>query len=173
MKYAFVIGSNAFIVPSKVVNYADGVEEKKFLRINSIYHDLPPTAEQSVLDIDLDIKDIDGTPVILLANKEITGAPHTIKIERDSVHVLRTDGSTIIHVQQLDDESAMGLEHNITAELEVNAPVAVIRIFGEFMLGKINISAENEKLYVNDTGYATSARSGKNQLKFTPAGVEM
>ena len=171
MKYAFVIGSNAFIVPSKVVSYTDRGEQKEFLRINSIYHDVQPPAPETSLEIDLDINDTDGTPVSLLANKAINALPYTIKQQRDSIHIVRPDGSTLIHVHQLDDESAMSLEHNITAEFEVHAPVAVIRITGDFMLGDLHVLAENEKLYINDNGYATSALAGKNQLQFTPEGV--
>jgi hypothetical protein len=171
MKYAYVIGSSAFIVPSRVISYSDNGEDKEFLRINSIYHDLPPKAEQSVLNIDLNIKDTDGSEINIKANKSVTISSISIKTERDSIHLLRPDGSTIIHVQQLDDESAMGLEHNITAELEVHAPIAVIRIFGEFILGELHISAENEKLFINDNGYANSVLAGKNQLEFTVEGV--
>ncbi|HEY8780225.1 MAG TPA: hypothetical protein VIM16_01315 [Mucilaginibacter sp.] len=173
MKYAFIIGSNAFVVPSRVVSYADNEEEKEFLRINSIYHDLPPTAGESHLEIDLDIKDLDGTPVLMLANLTLNGAPYTVKKERDSIQVLRADGSLIIHVHQLDDDAAMSLEHNITAELEVNTPIAVIRINGDFMTGKLHISAENEKLFVNNNSYANSVLAGNNQLKFTADGVEL
>jgi hypothetical protein len=173
MKYAFVIGSNAFVVPSRVISYADNEEEKEFLRINSIYHDLPPPAKESHLDIDLDIKDIDGTPVLMLANLSLDEAPYTVKKKRDSIQVLRADGSLIIHVHQLDDNAAMGLEHNITAELEVNTPIVVIRINGEFMTGKLHISAENEKLFINGNGYANSVLAGVNQLKFTTDGVTL
>ena len=170
MKYAFVIGSNAFIVPSNAISYGDGYG-KPFLKINSIYHDLPPAEKQPFLDIDLDIKYTDGTDVIILANKPVTGAPYTIEKERDSIRVLSLDGSLIIQVHQLDDKSAMSLEHNITAELEVHAPVVVIRISGEFMVDHLHIRAENEKLFINDNGYATSAMVGKNDLKFTSEGV--
>jgi hypothetical protein len=171
VKYAFIIGSNAFIVPSGALSYGDRGHEKEFLKINAIYHDTKAPAENSFLDIDLNIKDINGSKVIIMGNKPVTGAPYTIKSERDSVKVLRADGSLIIHVHQLDDESAMGLEHNITAELEVHAPIAVIRINGEFFVDHLRISAENEKLYINDNGYATSAMVGKNELKFTAEGV--
>jgi len=171
MKYAFVIGSNAFIVPRGAISYGDHDYGKEFLKINSIYHDLPPKAEPTFLEIDLDIKDIDGSPVVLLANKPVSDVPFTVKKERDSVWVFRADGSLIIQVHQLDDDAAMGLEHNITAELEVHAPIAVIRISGEFMVDGLRISAENEKLYINENGYATSAMAGKNSLKFTSAGV--
>jgi hypothetical protein len=171
MKYAFVIGSNAFIVPRGAISYGDHDFGKEFLKINSIYHDLSSSAEKSFLEIDLDIKDTDGGPVTVLANKPVNGVPITVNKERDSVKVFRADGSLIIHVHQLDDDSAMSLEHNITAELEVHAPIAVIRITGEFIVDNLHIIAENEKLYINDNGYATSALAGKNRLKFTSAGV--
>ena len=171
MKYAYVIGSNAFIVPSRVISYSDQDKDKDFLRINSIYHDLPSGAEKTFLDINLDIKDMDGSPITVLANKIVTGTSYHIKNERGYVKVLRTDGSVVIHVHQLDADAAMSLEHNITAELEVQTPVVVIRITGDFLLGALYISAENEKLFVNDIGYATSAMTGKNQLKFTSEGV--
>lgn len=171
MKYAFIIGSNAFIVPHGAIRYEDDGYGKEFLKINSIYHDLPKHADGPRLNIDLDIKTIDGTPVFIMANLTLVNSPYTVITERDSVQVLGADGALIIHVHQLNDDAAMGLEHNIVAELEVHAPIAVIRLTGEFMVGSLRISAENEKLYINENGYATSAMAGKNQLKFTSAGV--
>jgi hypothetical protein len=170
MKYAYIIGSNAFIVPGKSIFVGEGENERKFLMINSIHHDTNEPV-QSFLDIDLDIKDTDGSPVTILSNKPATGAPYRIEKKNDSVKVLRSDGSLIIHVHQLNDKAAMGLEHNITAELNVNTPVAVIRLSGDFLVDGLHVSAENEKLYINDNGYASSAQSGKNKLLFTSSGV--
>jgi len=53
----------------------------------------------------------------------------------------------------------------------VNTPVVVIRITGDFKLGDLHISAENEKLFVNNIGYANSALAGNKHLEFTAAGV--
>ncbi|WP_259070044.1 hypothetical protein HDF24_24630 [Mucilaginibacter sp. X4EP1] len=172
MKYAYVIGSNAFIVPSKAIFYGDGENEKEFLKINSVHHDTNEPVHP-VLNIDLNIKDTDGTPVVILANKPANGASYKIIEKQDSVKVTRPDGTAIIHVHQLDDEAAMALEHNISAELEVHAPVVVIRLTGEFFVGDLRITAENEKLYINHNGYASSARAGKSNLSFTAAGVVM
>jgi len=47
----------------------------------------------------------------------------------------------------------------------------VIRISGDFVTEGLHISAENEKLFINDNGYATSALAGKGNLQFTEAGV--
>jgi len=171
MKYAFILGSSAFVVRKPVISYADNEDETDFLKINSIYHGSPTKGERPPLDIDLDIKDIDGTQVFMMANLSLDTAPYTVKRERDSIEILRADGSLIIHVHQLDDDSAMNLEAYIVAELEVNTPIAVIRINGDFMAGDLRISAENEKLYINDIGYANSAHAGNDNLKFTPDGV--
>ena len=157
----------------KVVGYSHEKASGEFLRINAIYHDLPATAEPAFLDIDLNIKDTDGKQVTVTANKPVTGAPYTVVKDRDSIQVLRLDGSLIIEIHQLDEESALALEHNIVAELEVNAPVAVIRITGEFWVDSIHVRAENEKLFINDNGYATSAMTGHNQLVFTPDGIQI
>ena len=171
MKYAYIIGSNAFVAKSKVVSYADGSEEKEFLRINSIYHDVAAGGEESHLDIDLNIRDMDGTHVFILGNSMLNSLPYTVEKRRDCVKLLRKDGSLLIHVHQLDDEAAMRLEHNITAELEVNMPIVVIRINGNFMAGDLHIDAENEKLYINENAYGNSVLAGNNQLKFTTDGV--
>lgn len=168
MKHAFVFGSSAFVVPNNIVSYEENGVEKEFLRVNSIYHDLP-SGEPSFLDVNLDILDFDE-PVSIRNNLIETGTSYTIQKERDSVKLFRSNGSLVIHVHQLDDESAMSLEHYLVAELEVNMPVAVIRITGDFKLGELHILAENEKLYVNDIGYANSALSG-GSLKFSSAGV--
>jgi hypothetical protein len=171
MKYAFVIGSNAFVVPSKVITYSDNGMEKEFLRINSIHHDQGAPAPETYLDCDIHITDMDGTAIDMVDNKLTHLSPYSLDLEKNCVKILRPDGSLLIHIHQLDDESAMSLEHNITAELEVNAPVAVIRIFGDFKLGSLSISAENEKLFVNNDGWGNSVRAGLNQLKFTEDGV--
>ena len=171
MKYAFIIGSNAFIIPRGAISYGEPGNQKDFLKINSIYHDTKAPAENSFLDIDLSIKDLDGSAVIITSNKSVTGAPYTVLKERDSVRVSRPDGSLIIHVHQLDDKAAMGLEHNITAELEINAPLAVVRVSGEFLVDSLHVRAENEKLFINDNIYATSAMTGHNRLEFTGDGV--
>jgi len=171
MKYAYLFGTSAFVVPSKVVSYIDGSDDKEFLRINSIHHDLAPPAEEPTLNIDLHINDTDGTPILMLGNLISENLPYTEEKEKDSVKVLRADGSTVIHVHQIDDEAAMRLEHNITAEFEVNMPLVVIRVTGEFRLGNIHVNAENEKLFVNKAGYANSALAGTNQVVFTPDGV--
>lgn len=167
MKYAFIIGTNAFIVPHGVISYGDGSHSKEIIRIRSIYHDTEPL---SFLSVDMDIKDKDGHEIKLLGNKAVNASIFSVHAERNSVKVLTGDGSLVIHVHQLDDKTAMSLQLNIVSELEENAPIAAIRINGDFMAENLHIMGENEKLFINDNAYATSALAGQT-LEFREEGV--
>jgi len=167
MKYAFIIGSNAFVVPNGVISIKDGEHSREIIRIKSIYHEDQPGSH---LLVDLDIEDHHGMRVKVTSNAADNYTAYVLKTENNSLKILKPDGNIFINVLQMDEDSAMALEHNIVAELEVNMPVTPIRIFGDFKAGDLNISAENEKLFINDNGYATSALAG-DKLQFTSEGV--
>jgi hypothetical protein len=168
MKYAYILGSNAFVSPHGYISSTENGETKTFLSIRSVYHD---TAAGSHLSVDIDIRDMLDRELKLTDN--LAGIDNVFKIseERDRVHVTDHIGNTIIDVHQLDDESAMALEHNVVAELEVHAPIAAIRVRGNFMLGGIHIEIDNEKLFVNGNSYANSVLAGTNNLEFVPSKV--
>jgi hypothetical protein len=169
MKYAFLLGSNAFIVPHGTINQQINDKIIPFLTIRSIYRD---KQEGSALVINAAFKDMDGRDIVIKDNVAENAYDLTIKAERDMVHLLRPDGGILFDVHQMDDESVMRLEHYIVAELEVNEPVVVIRVRGEFMLNdNLEIKSENEKLFLNDDVYGTSARAGQGDLIFTTDGV--
>ncbi|MGN6637320.1 MAG: hypothetical protein ACTHJ8_00295 [Mucilaginibacter sp.] len=171
MKYAFLLGSNVFIVPSNTVSFTDDNETKQFLRIVSTNHDTPPDQPRSVLTIDTDIKDGEGHALRLTANKTDGATDFDILEQTDRVLITGADGITVLDVHQLDDRAASHLEHNILAELEVHAPVAVIRLRGNFMVGSLHIEIDNEKLFIGSDSYGNSALAGKDDLKFSNAGV--
>lgn len=166
MKYAFIMGSNSFIVPGNTLIYSDHDQNINFLRINSIYHERPAAQGPSVLTADLDIKDLDGSVINLQGNKPVQNVKVDIAEYRDRLNITRADGTTVIDVHQLDDKSAMRLEHNIIAELEVHAPVVVLRVRGNFMVNDLHLEIDNEKLFVNGNSYANSTLAGKLNLQF-------
>jgi len=167
MKYAFIIGSNAFVVPNGVISIKDGEHSKEILRIKSIYQEDQPGSH---LLVDLDIEDHHGMRVKITNNMADNYTAYVLKTESNSLKIFKPDGNIFINILQMDEHSALALEHNIVAELEVNMPVTAIRLFGDFKAGDLNISAENEKLFINHNGYATSALAG-NKLEFTTEGV--
>ena len=168
MKYAFIFGTSAFIVPQGVITIANDDITKQILHVHSLYHDNDPA---SFFSINLDIQDAAGNYIRLTENKAESEGNYKVESTKNSVKILNADGSLLIQVHQLDDETAMGLETNITKEFEVNMPLAVIRINGDFMADGVHIIAENEKLWVNEDSWATAALSGTGPLRFTAAGV--
>ncbi len=168
MKYAYIFGSNSFIVPQGSISYTYNGQSTSFLSIRSVYHD---TAAESRLSVNIDIKDMHGAELKITDNKIENGTGFNLTVQRDRVLVTGTDGLAIIDVHQLDDRSAMSLEHNVVAELEVHAPVAPIRVRGNFMLGDLHVEIDNEKLFINDNSYANSTLAGHSDLQFTAAGV--
>ncbi|MDB5145122.1 MAG: hypothetical protein JWQ66_3835 [Mucilaginibacter sp.] len=168
MKYAYIFGSNAYVSPHGYISYTENGQTRSFLSIRSIYHD---TAAGSHLSVDLDIRDMLDRELKFTDNQAENATGFHISEQRDRVLITKHNGDTIIDIHQLDDESAMALEHNIIAELEVNSPIAVIRIRGDFMLGGMHIEIDNEKLFVNDNSYANSVLAGQNNLQFAAEGV--
>jgi hypothetical protein len=171
MKYAFLFGSNVFVVPSNTISYIDNEQTTRFLRIVSVHYDTPPDQPRTVLSIDADIKDNEGHVLRITANQSEDISNFEIHETYDRVLVSKHDGSTVLDVHQLDYETAMSLEHNIIAELEVNMPLAVIRVRGNFLLGGIHIEIDNEKLFIDDDSYATAALAGEDDLRFSHSGI--
>jgi hypothetical protein len=171
MKYAFIMGSNSFIVPGNTLVYTD--HNINFLRINSIYQDRPAGQGSTVLDVDLDIKDTDGTVIKINKNEPAQTGKNDVAVHQDRLHITRPDGNTIIDIHQMDEDSAMRLEHNIIAELEALAPDVVIRIRGNFMVDDLHLEIDNEKLFVNGNAYANSTQTGKLNIQFHHDSVEI
>jgi len=170
MKYAFILGSNAFVTPHGTITYPSGDETRPFLSIRSIYSD---NSAGSHLSIDTAIKDRQGRELNIHNNQAVDANGFNIKINRDQVLVTNADGTTILDVHQLDEESAMALEHNIIAELEVNMPITAIRVHGNFMLEGMHIEIDNEKLFINGNSIGNSVLAGQNNLQFVPSNVVM
>lgn len=168
MKYAYILGSNAYVSPHGYISYTEDGQTKTFLSIRSVYHD---TAASSHLSVDLDIKDMLGRELKLTDNRIENAAVFHISEQRDRVLITKQNGDTIIDIRQLDDVSAMRLAHNIIAELEVQTSIVVIRVRGDFMLGGMHIEIDNEKLFVNGNAYANSVLAGNNNLQFAAEGV--
>src|ERR1700744_5110121 len=115
MKYAFIMGSNAFVVPGNTLSYVDNQQSTHFLRVLSIRKETPIDQPRAVLTIDADIKDNEGHLIRLVANQPEAAADFDVHESPDRVHVTKPDGTTVLDVHQLNWEAAMNLEHNISA----------------------------------------------------------
>jgi hypothetical protein len=171
MKYAFLFGSNVFVVPGNTISYFDNEQATRFLRIVSVHKDDRADEERFVLSIDADIKDNEGHVLHITNNQSEDVSNFLIHETYDRLLVSKRDGSTVLDVHQLDYKTAMSLEHNIVAEMEVNMPLHIIRIRGNFMAGGLHIEIDNEKLFIDDDSYATAALAGDTDLKFSHSRV--
>jgi hypothetical protein len=58
------------------------------------------------------------------------------------------------------------------AEIAAHSPDAVLRISGDFMMGKMHVEVDNERLSIGrGSSYYSAAMAGNNELKFTPSGL--
>ncbi|HTD40105.1 MAG TPA: hypothetical protein VK671_05755, partial [Mucilaginibacter sp.] len=96
MKYAFIMGSNSFIVPGNTLVYYDHDQSINFLKINSLHNERPTGQGLSLLTIDLDIKDTDGSEIKIEGNKPIHTAKVDIAEYPDRLNITRADGTSVI-----------------------------------------------------------------------------
>jgi len=167
MKLAFLFGSNVFIIPSNIISYVDNDQTNIFLKIKSIFL---KNREESVLTIDTDLKDTEGRGLKIHNNEVVTSFGYKVSKTHDRILAKGMNNSTVFDIQQLDNESASKLGHNIVAELEMHEPDAVLRICGDFMMGKMHFAVDNERLSIGHNSYASSATTGDGSLKFAPSG---
>ena len=105
----------------------------------------------------------------MLGNKALNVARIDESPER--LRILNTDGTTMIDVHQLERHDYMALSHHIVAELERYDPIAVIRVFGHFMIGRHRISIDNEKLFIDNESFAESVLIGRGGVQLRTDGV--
>jgi len=169
MKLAFLFGSNVFIIPTNIISYVDNGQTNIFLKIRSIFS---KNGDQSALTIDTDLKDIEGRGLRIHDNEIVNSFGYKVSKTPSRILAKGFNNSTVFDIQQLDNESATQLDGNILAELEAHSPDAVIRISGDFMMGKMHVAVDNERLSIGrDSTYASEAIAARNELKFTPSGL--
>lgn len=167
MKYAFILGSNAYIASHGVIAFFEDAQEKEFLRIQSTFKSVK--AGNTELSIDLHIKNLEGYNIDLLGNKTLNSARMDESPER--VRIFNEDGATMIDVHQLEKHDYMALSHHIAAELERYDPIVVFRLFGHFMVGNHRISIDNEKLFIDNESFAESVLIGQGGVQLRTDGV--
>jgi len=168
MKYAFLFGSNLFIIPTNVISYVDNDETNEFLKIKSIHNH---NGEQTELTIDTDLKDTEGRGLRIHDNEVIKSFGYKVSRTPDRILAKGLNNDTVLEVQQLDEESAALLEDSIIADLNAHRPLAIFRIIGDFMMGKMHVAVDNETLTIGNDSYASESLAGDSNLKFTPRGL--
>src|SRR3569623_1866062 len=98
MKYAFLFGSNVFVVPDNTISYVDNILSTRFLRIVSVHKDDPSGERRSVLTIDADIKDNEGHVLRNTKNRSEDTSNFLNHDTYDRVLVNKPNGPTVLEV---------------------------------------------------------------------------
>jgi len=154
-------------LPATALSLFEDTQEKEFLKIQSVFK--PVKEGNTELSVDLHIKNAEGYNVDMLANKAI-GVSH-VEESPERLKILNADGSTLIDIHQLEKHDYMALSHHISAELERYDPIAVIRLYGHFMVGNHHISIDNEKLFIDSESFAESVLIGRGSVQLRTDGV--
>ncbi|WDF56745.1 hypothetical protein [Mucilaginibacter sp. KACC 22063] len=155
MKYAFLLGSNAFIVDQPVITYEENGNMVEILRIKSLYGAVHQSSDVHQLVVDTNLKDVDGHNIVL-ADNDLNHSDYKVVRTDKQIHVTNGTEHPVIDILQLDDAAIAGLSSHVINELgHVNVDY-LIRVRGDFMVGEHHITIDNEKMFVDDDSIAES-----------------
>lgn len=155
MKYAFLLGSNAFIVDQPVITYEQDGIVTEILRVKSLYRRIDSSSDVHQLVVDTNFKDSAGHN-IALADNDFDHSDYKVTRTEKQIHVTNGSDHAVLDVLQLDDNAVAGLSSHVINELgHVNVDY-LIRLRGDFMVGDHHITIDNEKMFVDDDVIAES-----------------
>lgn len=170
MKYAIMIGSNMFIGTNGVLTVELNGVSKEFFRIREIYR---ARSEGSYLAVDCDIKDNDNSREIKLFknNPVVIDANITVEVDKTKTTAKRSNGSTIIEVEQLDSNHESLPKSGPIKDFLINNPLdAVLRITGDFYAGGNKLYADSSKLMIGTNTISGNLMIGTGGLLLTQGG---
>jgi hypothetical protein len=154
MKHAFIFGTSIFLSSQRTLTFADGDKSLEFLSILSFYNHQKGT-EDHVLSIDAKITSASGDVIRIAANHLQEGVGVHLETTNSRIKVFQSGHEEpVLDVYQLDTHEFAGLSSHITKEIEAQHPDAVLTIKGNFKVGDAHFLIENEKMFIDNNGYA-------------------
>ena len=172
MKYAFILGSNAFLVSKPVISFVENGTTHDLIRLNRIY-DHAKSGTDTLLDVDTDVTlPHKGGSIRLKGNKadELASGYH-VKEDSKQVMILGNEDSIILDIHQLDDDAIAGLSSHVINELNWHEPYIAIRVRGAFAVGEHEIEIDNEKIFIDNESYAETVHVGDEGVLLSTAGI--
>ncbi len=170
MKYAFLLGSNAFIVNNPVITYLQDNNAVELLKIKSLYSPATNNANSTILVVDTNITDAHGHRIALMDNDLDHSDYRSVRTDKQ-IHVTDSEGHIVIDILQLDEAAKPGLSSHVVNELAHHPYAKVIRLRGDFMFGEHRLTIDNEKFFIDDDIYAESVQVGSNGIELSAKGV--
>ncbi len=150
--YAVMLGSNMYIGNDGILKYRDDGGYKEFFKVRQIYRQ---RSLGSYLAVNVDIKDGQGKREVKLHKNKPVVVDKTIKVNCNKTQTIVTDENqrVIIKVEQIDNQDDfLPRSGPVRAALDTGKIPAIIRITGDFYVGKVLVEVSYEHLSSRDGG---------------------
>lgn len=152
MKHAFIFGTTIFLSEQNTLTLNDGDTNAEFLRILSFNNQ---QSADKTLCINATVSTLDGGIVHVLANNVEGRADVRAEVTESRIKIYQTGHEEpLIDVYQLDPHEFHGLSSHILNEIHAQEPDKVLTIKGNFKVGAVHFLIENEKMFIDNNGYA-------------------
>lgn len=172
MSYAIMLGSNMFVGTNGVMSVEGKNGFKEFFRVREIFR---ARSEGSYLAVDCDIKDTEGEREVKLFKSNPVVVNENVNIEGDKRYVVatRSNGSTIIKVEQVDPRDPSlpnnGPVRNIIDSGKIDA---ILRITGTFVVGDYLLEISNSSMSINTNVLMGNLNMGTGGLRLGERGFD-
>ncbi len=171
--YAVLLGAHTIIGTNGVLSLEQDGKLLEFFRVRDV---CSPGRTGSVLAIDTNIKDTDGTSEIKLANNNpvVLGKGIRVKSSETQVLVSREDGTLIFKAEQVQpDQSFRPVAGPLKDFFEQNPVGAVIHITGEFYAGSHLVTPDARVTPTNARTETQNPSAAARGLRLTPFGFSL
>ena len=172
MKYAFILGSNAFLVSKPVISFIENGVSRDLIRLNRLYEH-PKSGTDSLLDIDTDVALPHNGGALKLRGNKSDGLASGYRVQEGEkqILILGHDDHIILDIHQLDPEAIHGLSSHVINELHWHEPYIAIRVRGAFSVGEHEIDIDNEKIFIDNESYAETVHVGDEGVLLSTEGI--
>jgi hypothetical protein len=168
MKHAFIFGTTIFLSEQRTLTLVNGEISTEFLKVLSFYNHQKGT-EDRVLRIDANITSATGDVIIKIVDNQVEATPG-IRLEThdNRIKVYQAGHEEpVLDVYQLDSHEFAGLSSHVTKEIEAQHPDAVLTIKGNFRVGGAHFLIENEKMFIDQNGYANGVVNAHHGIQLS------
>ncbi len=162
MKHAFIFGTTIFLCEQNTLTLNEGDTNAEFLRVLSFNND--QHADKS-LCINATISTLDGGILHVRGNAVEGRTDVRAEVHNNRVKIFQNGHEEpVLDVYQLNPHEYPGLSSHILNEIHAQHPDVVLTIKGNFKVGGTHLFIENEKMFVDNNGYANGVVNAHNGI---------
>ncbi|MEO3403374.1 hypothetical protein AAFN85_05705 [Mucilaginibacter sp. CAU 1740] len=170
MKHAFVFGTTIFLSEQNTLTYSDGLSNIEFLKVLSFYDN----SKGHVLAIDAHITSPAGNEIRIAANNNDNSANVKLEVTASRIKVFEPGHEEpVLDVYQFDPHEYAGLSSHVLNEIHAQHPDHVLTIKGNFKVEGAHFLIENEKMFIDQNGYANGVVNAHHGVILSAADIDL